>query len=304
MRTLAPPRLLAARSLHVFLAQWPLALAGEAEAIHQARVATRRVREVLPLVATRPGERDVRRLRRAFRDLGRALGPSRELDVSLAILERMAATGTGWTDPVRATRALVRHERARAAVVLADTGATIDVAVIGEQVLALAARINSADAMTRAAQRAADRLAARALAIDHAALRAGRVYASGPLHGVRISLKQFRYALEVAAFVGRFRLGATLRRLKQLQDVLGDMHDLQILSAHVRDAGAGVAAIRRPGVARFADHLDERIRALHSEYVDLRSVLVPVLARAEAVRRALRLEPPPAASRRPRPVRP
>ena len=49
------------------------------EAVHQARVASRRLREVLPIVLA-PGGR-TERLRRTVRRLTRTLGPVRELDV-------------------------------------------------------------------------------------------------------------------------------------------------------------------------------------------------------------------------------
>ena len=65
----------------------PAARAGEVSAIHQARVATRRLREALPLVARgAPG----RKLARAVRRLTRALGPVRELDVALLTLGELA----------------------------------------------------------------------------------------------------------------------------------------------------------------------------------------------------------------------
>jgi len=50
MRTLAHPRALARRPVRALLAQWPLALVGDVEGIHQARVASRRIRELVPAV--------------------------------------------------------------------------------------------------------------------------------------------------------------------------------------------------------------------------------------------------------------
>ena len=61
----------------------PAARDGHAESIRQARVATRRLREALPLLA--PGPRG-RALGKTVRRLTRALGPVRELDVALITL--------------------------------------------------------------------------------------------------------------------------------------------------------------------------------------------------------------------------
>src|SRR3954469_7872773 len=64
----------------------PGAKGGDTRSVHQARVATRRLREALPLLGGSKGEK----LSRAARKLTRALGPVRELDVALMILEELA----------------------------------------------------------------------------------------------------------------------------------------------------------------------------------------------------------------------
>ena len=58
----------------------PGAVGGDAEALHQARVASRRIREALPLEIRPP-----RKLMRQVRRITRALGPVRELDVALMV---------------------------------------------------------------------------------------------------------------------------------------------------------------------------------------------------------------------------
>src|SRR5262245_39176386 len=64
----------------------PGARQGDPTNLHRARVATRRLREALPLLAS-GGRR--RKLERSMRRLTRALGPVRELDVALDMLERL-----------------------------------------------------------------------------------------------------------------------------------------------------------------------------------------------------------------------
>ena len=54
---------------------WSRVEAGDGEALHRLRVATRRLREALPLVKGRGRER--RRLRRELRRVTRVLGPVR-----------------------------------------------------------------------------------------------------------------------------------------------------------------------------------------------------------------------------------
>jgi hypothetical protein len=110
---------------------------------------------------------------------------------------------------------------------------------------------------------------------------------------VRIALKKFRYGLEVAERLGRFRLAGTLRRLKGLQDLLGDLHDLQVLGGLARDVMAESPSSRRRALEALVANIDDDIRALHGRFVAERDTVVPMLARATAVRRVLVSLPPP-----------
>ena len=93
------------------------ALDGDERGIHQARVATRRLREILPVVA------DTRsalggRLRRRLKRLTRTLGPVRELDVAVGLLNARAA---GRAEPaVVALRAHLTERRLAALDALQD----------------------------------------------------------------------------------------------------------------------------------------------------------------------------------------
>src|SRR5262245_48114862 len=78
-------RLLRAKVREVFR-HLPKALSGDAEAVHQMRVAARRLRVALPLLSLRPDGRRVRRAVTLLRDLTRAAGASRDLDVMLEIV--------------------------------------------------------------------------------------------------------------------------------------------------------------------------------------------------------------------------
>jgi CHAD domain-containing protein len=65
----------------------PGAAQGDPVAVHMARVATRRLREALALTRGRAS----RKVRASVRRLTRALGPIRELDVTLDLLAHMVA---------------------------------------------------------------------------------------------------------------------------------------------------------------------------------------------------------------------
>jgi CHAD domain-containing protein len=294
MTALARPPLLVRRFGGAFLRQWPLALAGDVEGIHQARVATRRMREVLPVLARGARDGEPRALRKALRHLTRALGPSRELDVSMLLLDDLAGRLAVHADAAAATHRVLARERAGARAVLQRVGTGIDVVVLVKRIREIAARLDTPGGTSGCARRVSARLGNRARALQHAVEAAGLVYAPGPMHAVRIALKKFRYAFEVADQLGRCRNAATFRRLKGLQDTLGDLHDLQVLAAQVRDADAAVAVRAGPAMERLADYLDDEIRDLHSRYMAERSVLVAVLARAMRLCGTLVRQPAPA----------
>jgi hypothetical protein len=96
----------------------------------------------------------------------------------------------------------------------------------------------------------------------------------------------------VAERLGRFRLAGTMRRLKGLQDLLGDLHDLQVLAALTRDVMAQSPASRRPALESLTTGIDDEIRALHSRFVAERDGVVALFARATDVRRTLISLPP------------
>jgi CHAD domain-containing protein len=293
MRTLAHPRTLARRPVRALLAQWPLALVGEVEGIHQARVASRRLRELVPAVARAADAREARALRRGLRAVTRLLGRSRELDVALETLQAIEARAPDHAVAVAAVRAHVVRERAEAGQEVRARLAGVDVNALAAGTLALAGRGESRPAIRTCARRVAARLGRRATEVEKAVVDAGLIFAPGPLHGVRIALKKFRYALEVAERLGRFRLAGSMLRLKRLQNLLGELHDLQVLGGLARDVMAQARGSRRSELESLVGGIDREIRALHSQFLAERESIVALLARSTGVRRTLVSLPPP-----------
>lgn len=93
------------------LSRWlPAARNGHVRSLHQARVATRRLREALPLVASKPRRR---RLERVVRQIRRALGPVRELDVALQMLDDLRASKQAPTTAISELKRVILDERGR-----------------------------------------------------------------------------------------------------------------------------------------------------------------------------------------------
>src|SRR5690349_9109699 len=86
----------------------PGARGGDVRSIHQARVATRRLREVMPLL---PAGKAGRRLEKVARDLTTVLGPVRELDVALQMLDELTGAEGVPATAVACLRRAVAEER-------------------------------------------------------------------------------------------------------------------------------------------------------------------------------------------------
>jgi len=172
------------------------ARSGRVDGVHQARVASRRLREMLALAAS-VTDGDARSLARDAKRVGRVLGPLRELDVSSTVW-REPRYEVPWA-PTLLTRLDRAVERERSRLVpqmrttidrlagarllhRADTLASALVAANGDKAIS-AALVRSIRARSRALERAID--------------AAGTVYAHEALHEVRIAAKKFRYSLEL-----------------------------------------------------------------------------------------------------------
>ena len=103
-----PSDLLIRQRLRALAKNLQAAARGNADALHQARVESRRVREALPLVSS--GGR-ARRLERQVRRITQALGPVRELDVALQILDDMERSGAASRPAVSRLRQVLVARR-------------------------------------------------------------------------------------------------------------------------------------------------------------------------------------------------
>src|SRR5687767_10186776 len=87
------------------------AVAGDDRAVHQARVASRRLRESVPVLSTGLKGSKANKARRKIRRLTGALGMVRELDVALKVVDELAGSGDIPRAATDALRAHVLAER-------------------------------------------------------------------------------------------------------------------------------------------------------------------------------------------------
>jgi CHAD domain-containing protein len=206
--------------------------------IHQARVATRRLRADLKLLQPVLDPIWVRHTRTELKWIAGLLGSIRDLDVLDEVLDQDTAGSLPEGDGLRQLKERLQDQRREASGDLTR-------AMVGERYLNLLDRLAAAASApplaggvsagaSRSSRRPADERAAKALpklvrrrlrGLRGKIRRGGRRPSDGQLHRIRIAAKQLRYASETAGPV----IGRPARRMakaaESLQSVLGDHHD-------------------------------------------------------------------------------
>ena len=249
---------------------------GNKDAIHDARVAGRRLQAALPIAWA--GRAELGRTRRIVRRACRALGRSRDTDIALDVLAgaelripgAASAIGVLRTDlvsrqDVERRRLIKRLEKLAVSDIAPAPGSGI-----GRLASSVAWRSDPRwTALERALGRRADRVRASVES-------AGGIYFPNRLHTVRSDVKRLRYLLElVPGSASGLRLA--LKKLRKAQEALGTMHDRQVVADLIAD-NATLAS--DPATADHCRLLQSWITAdildLHAEYLDRRSDLLQV----------------------------
>ena len=282
---------------------------GSIGALHRTRVATRRLRELFRLVES-DGD-GTSRLTRRLRKITRRLGAVRELDVLRSLVQEYQEDGRYSRAALSVIGAAIDQARDDARNRLAARLSTLQMEGLADK-LEAAFKPFERDAVSlrgpgvkgsRSARLWALQVnvARRADGVQEAIERAGTVYAPQHLHEVRIALKKLRYAAELLEEAGRRRLAADIAVLKTDQDLLGRLHDLEVLIAWVRESQASLSP---PDLnmwrelASLSQALEEECRQLHASFVCDRTKLVAMTTRmrgaaSEAEPRESRSQPVP-----------
>jgi CHAD domain-containing protein len=254
----------------------PAALDGEVEAVHRARVSSRRLRELLPPLGHVVAHDVADAARAEVRRVTRALGPVRELDVSIGLFDELAAAHDLGAPARLAVRRTLTRDRDAALGRLRTAMSVRRRERLARALAALQAAevAGAAGALLAAVDARAVRRAERVRTALH---RAGAMYVPERLHQIRIAVKQLRYALEVAGAARRSRATARVTQLRTVQDLLGHAHDLHVLADRIRDVQTHVVRTSRATVAAldaFVTHIDEACRADHAAFMSLRAALL------------------------------
>ena len=255
----------------------PAAQAGDHASVHQARVASRRLRQALPLLGIRADAAALDRADRRVRRITRALGPVRELDVTLLLLAELSRKKAAPPRAIARVRAAVtaeRHERRRD--MLSEITPS-KLHKLRKRLVQVAApeseKPETRSALAEASRQAAIRAADLKAAIEHA----GGIYLADRLHRVRVAGKKLRYALEIQRELTKSRSTTYLNKLKAQQDLLGRMHDFEILIDRARAVQGTLTPRDRRGMAELRTLirvLEQECRAGHAAYMRTRPALL------------------------------
>lgn len=267
------PDTLFATQIHELSRLLPEVRDGAVEALHRARVASRRVREVLPLMTTRFSVDVIAELEPMFKKTTRALARARDRDVMIGLLgelerhmpEIIASTAPLRTELERGREQLLRKTLKKLERLDVEAVATRLSHGVGDRgVRILPWRRSGSDGWRDALR---GRVRERAEAAHEAIGQAGGVYFPNRLHKGRVSLKKLRYSAEIATATGLLDALALLRPLKKAQELLGRMHDRDVLAQYAEEASDSAARALVPV-------LEMQRRQLHQRYLRRRQDLM------------------------------
>ena len=253
--------------LQQILANYPLVIAsGDAEAVHQTRVAIRRLRAAMSLFADVTDDATEPLLRSELKAVGSSLGPARDLDV---LLERISAEARARDSELSWVRT---HLAARRKKAVASAQSLLADASFQRLLFKFASWLEDGEWLRRKGESGGDLplqpFAAQSLARRRRKLRQIREkladLSDADRHKLRIEVKKLRYA--TAFFASLFSSSAVAkerkaftRHLGKLQDSLGELNDMAVASADREALFSGLNPIEAAEqAARLEEHLADQ----------------------------------------------
>jgi CHAD domain-containing protein len=203
-------------------------LDGDAEIIHDLRVASRRLQQALQTLPAPRHPKKLKRWRRELRRVRRALGPCRDADVIHGLVQAKAAQAHGATVQ-RAWHTFAQDLERRRGELLEPARRAVAASDLFAFIAAIQALLATVDDKCDPLEALSESVAA-AMAEWHKALAAAhREGGAAEFHGLRIAGKRLRYRAELLADLGHAGLKSLVAALRQLQTALGDWHDRVVL---------------------------------------------------------------------------
>ncbi len=221
------------------------------DAVHDLRVALRRCRSMAESLMELDPAPAWKQMRKAAGRLFKPLGELRDIQVAAGWLQQLAPA----TDPVRRPLLILLAEReAHAKSAAGKALAQFDAKDWRRLARTLPGHSRRIPADGRVFQHIALQRWTEARALHRRAMRTRSQIA---LHRLRISVKKFRYVVENFLPSLHAEIGKSLKRT---QDLLGEVHDLDLLKPLLREAGdAYTAEARSRWHGRIAEERRRRL---------------------------------------------
>ena len=204
--------------------------AGDAEPLHQLRVAARRLRATIELFSNIIYAAQLKIYRRDIPWIGGQAGAVRECDVTAALIGARAAKIDPDLKAAIAPMIAALDERRK------SEHAKLYHLLASKRYRNLIAKLSRPAIKKIGGDRMLGPVAAQLIRpATHSAARLGRKLAGDAptlvFHKLRVRVKRLRYELEMIAPLGAKRHKKTLARLEALQELLGLYHDVTVASA-------------------------------------------------------------------------
>jgi CHAD domain-containing protein len=227
--------------------------AEDIEYIHRMRVATRRLRAALALFEECLPRKRFAEWEAQIKRITKALGAARDTDVQIDVLQSFLASLTDRKQQAGIKRLLLRlqqqREQLQVKVIKAlddlESGRVIDDMTDTLHEMFVQARVQAAGDDTLHAAGAPAEVATEVYQRAEQAIRlkleeflAYEMYVPQPdriaeLHAMRIAAKHLRYTLEIFAPLYDDNLKKPIKVVKEMQEMLGDIHDCDVWIAYV-----------------------------------------------------------------------
>jgi len=257
------------------------------EYIHQMRVASRRIRAAMPLFRDCFPKKKYKKWLRKVKEITRLLGDARDLDVQIALMQRFKSLDEANAESFIVNRLLKSHKTRRAEIQpdivrvlkkLQDSG---DLREIQEFF-----RCATKDLKTRPYAPASVLEKSHwniAYRIDDLLAMEQYVYQENEIvkhHEMRIRAKWLRYTMETFSQLYESKLTEEIEIMKRQQDVLGEMHDCDVITEYAEDFIRKAkrknafnrinnqGAYLKQSFASFLEYLKEQRRTHYSSFVN------------------------------------
>jgi len=249
-----------------------VATAAAEDSVHDFRVASRRLRVALQLFSSiYRNRRFIDVTRSDIRDVARKLGPARDVTVQAAILKtvihdlELLPDLEGWLESWNTQKRML----------IGRVSADVRVhAALQDSLFAFLRFPDFAPGDILLEPYLRNKIEARAAPLQQLTLTEVDVGNVKKMHRLRILVKQFRYVLETLENHIPRRYTRLIKPAKELQDILGHMHDWDVLTAQLQkeidrltDPRRLVASIRVPRSAVEAAGIESEIQLLQNRAI-------------------------------------